>query len=78
MNGIGMSQSGGYSAVTSNWHIIETGDFNGDGKSDILWRDMSVGGGTVAIWLMNGLQVPQTGIVSTIPLNWQIQGTNAD
>jgi hypothetical protein len=28
-----------------------TGDFNGDGRSDILWRD---NGGTVVDWLMNG------------------------
>ena len=37
--------------MPSNWTIVGTGDFNGDGKSDILWRDTS---GTVAIWLMNG------------------------
>ena len=28
-------------------------DFNGDGKSDIAWRDSS---GNVALWLMNGTQ----------------------
>ena len=54
-------QSGTYGAVPTNWQIAETGDFNGDAKSDILWRDMSMGGGTVAIWLLNGLQVLQTG-----------------
>jgi hypothetical protein len=29
--------------ATSNWQIIQTGDFNGDGYSDILWRDVSSG-----------------------------------
>ena len=24
---------------SSNWHIVGTGDFNGDGMTDILWRD---------------------------------------
>jgi len=76
MNGISKSQSGGYSAVPANWHIIETGDFNGDGKSDILWRDFN--SGAVAIWLLNGLQVLQSGNAGSVPLNWQIQGANAD
>jgi len=31
-------------------HIQDTGDFNGDGKSDILWRH---GNGEVAIWQIN-------------------------
>jgi hypothetical protein len=31
-----------------------THDFNGDGKSDIVWRDTS---GNVSIWLMNGATV---------------------
>mgnify|MGYP003329983243 CR=1 FL=1 len=31
---------------TPNW-----GDFNADGKSDVLWRET---GGVVAAWLMNG------------------------
>ena len=34
--------------ASSNWHIIETGDFNGDGKDDILWR---ADDGTVTDWL---------------------------
>jgi hypothetical protein len=33
-------------------------DFNGDGKSDILWRN--TGTGNIAIWLMNGGAVTQS------------------
>ena len=32
------------------WHVEDTGDFNGDGKSDILWQNDN---GQAAIWLMN-------------------------
>jgi hypothetical protein len=36
------------SQVDSSWHIVGTGDFNGDGRSDILWRSDS---GLVTDWL---------------------------
>jgi hypothetical protein len=36
--------------------LIDTHDFNSDGKSDILWRD---GAGDVGMWLMNGAQILQ-------------------
>src|SRR5262249_17627638 len=56
----------------SVWTIVGTGDFNGDGKSDILWRDTS---GNVAIWLMNGAQVTQSAGVGSAPTSWSIAET---
>jgi len=37
--------------IWTGWTIAGTGDFNGDGQTDILWRDIS---GSVAIWTMDG------------------------
>ena len=31
----------------ASWHVVGSGDFNGDGFSDILWQNDS---GEVAIW----------------------------
>jgi hypothetical protein len=62
--------------LPSNWSIVETGDFDGDGKSDILWRDSNTG--TVTIWFMNGLQVCSTGRVGVVTTDWTIQGLHAD
>jgi hypothetical protein len=44
---------GTYRLRGSVWLIVGTGDFNGDGNTDIRWRDIS---GNVAIWFMNGAQ----------------------
>ena len=49
----------------SDWHVADVGDFDGDGKADILWRvgapaganGVVPGGGQVAIWIMNGNQI---------------------
>ena len=47
-------------------------DFNGDGKSDILWRGPA---GEVAVWLMNGSALQSSGVAGIIPANWQLAGT---
>jgi len=58
-----------------NWEIVGTGDFNGDGKTDILWRDTQ-SAGHIAVWFMDGTTM--TSAVLTDPpafplLNWEIQ-----
>jgi hypothetical protein len=57
-----------------NWDIVGTGDFNGDGNTDILWRNYSTGEN--AIWLMNGTTELNSVFLRTIPtnLNWDIVG----
>jgi hypothetical protein len=51
--------------------LAKTHDFNGDGKSDLLWRDSS---GNLAAWLMNGATVNSSGGLGNIPNNWSIVG----
>jgi hypothetical protein len=46
--------SGMVGAPGSDWHIDATGDYDGDGRADILWRTDS---GALAIWSMNGFQI---------------------
>jgi hypothetical protein len=55
--------------------LASTHDFNGDGFSDIGWRQDT---GSTAVWLMgtNGVvpQIAQTGNFGSVPTNWQIVG----
>jgi kumamolisin len=52
--------------------ISYSGDFNGDGKQDILWRDTQ--SGEVDIWFMNGASVASKAYVGTVGLDWRIVG----
>jgi hypothetical protein len=51
-------QGAAFNSVGTNWSIVGQRDFNGDGKSGILWRDTV---GDVGMWLMNGTQIVQSG-----------------
>ena len=69
----GYNDNGGFGAA---WVFVApattTHDFNSDCLSDIAWRDSN--SGTVAGWLMNGLQTQQTGAYGTVAGNWTIVG----
>jgi hypothetical protein len=55
--------------------MAETGDFDGNGTSDLLWRDTS---GNTAVWFVSGVTVSSTGYVGNIGTTWTLQAVNAD
>ena len=58
----------------TNWKAVGTGDFNGDGDSDILLQNTN---GQVAIWEMNGTNQIPGGVVAIGPnpgTNWKAVG----
>ena len=62
-------------ALSTSWQVVGTGDFNGDGRDDMLLRHTS---GTLTNWLgtANGGFVDNWGVFSqALATEWQVEGT---
>ena len=69
MNGANVVQTVDFGSVPATWKIAGVGDFDGNGSTDILWRDTS---GNVGIWLMNGTQILSTTVLGNVPATWNV------
>jgi len=57
--------------LDGNWKIVAIGDYNGDGKDDLLWRH---GSGEAGEWLATGSgDFAYNGAIPTLDPSWQIQ-----
>ena len=79
MNGTSPVTQNVIGSVDTAWQIAgtsslvqSTGDFNADGKADLLWRKSD---GTLAMWLMNGTTPTTQAVIGTIDTAWQIAGS---
>src|SRR5205085_1767864 len=60
----------------TSYRIESTGDFNGDGKDDVLLRSInSSDAGRVYYWQMNGTQITATVTVADLVNQYQRDGT---
>ncbi len=65
-----------------NWKIVGTGDFNADGKPDLVWQHQATG--EIGVWYMNGTTLVEVQFFTPTQVadtNWKIRGVgdfNAD
>ena len=76
MDGTTIKATEGYLRTVAdlNWQIVAVGDYDGDGKSDLLWRNASTGQNY--LYPMDGTSIKATeGYLRTVPQpNWQVVG----
>ncbi len=76
LNGTGLISQGllPASTVDSNWRIAASGDFNGDGQEDLLWRSRI--DGALVVWLLNNGVEFSSSLLQTpaLDLSWTIEG----
>src|SRR5205085_866292 len=59
-------------AVTSlAWAVVGSGDYNGDGHADLLWRNLSTGANV--IWRSASSASPQA--VPAVATSWKVVGS---
>jgi hypothetical protein len=72
-NGAGSFAAQDLGIVDSSWQIQGVGDFNGDGKADILWRNTN---GDVGLWNSNsGTETFAAQDLGVVPSVWNVDET---
>ncbi len=75
MNGTQVQSVASVATVTSDWSIAQTGDYDGDGMSDVFWVNSS---GQVAVWFMRGGRVASVASLGSVGTSWLVQAQNAE
>jgi hypothetical protein len=70
MNGTSVTSMTSLANSGSSWHVVATGDFNRDGKADILWQNDD---GLPVIWEMNGRTIVAAGGLPNQGPGWQVK-----
>jgi len=71
--GTGIDSAGVLAGLSNQWAFAGAGDFNSDGRTDLVWRRTDTG--VIAIWEMNGFSiVSSTATSQSFGLEWAVAG----
>ncbi|MFZ4410501.1 MAG: hypothetical protein ACOYOH_24350, partial [Paracraurococcus sp.] len=65
----GFAGGGTVAAPGTGWTVAKVGDFDADGRADLLWRGP---GGAVVLWLMDGLVPKAQAGLGAVGLDWAV------
>jgi FG-GAP-like repeat len=74
MNGMEILPAESYLRTVADtaWKVVQVGDFDGDGRADILWRNSATGENYA--YFMSGTTIAGEGYLRTVPqASWQVQ-----
>jgi hypothetical protein len=73
--GFTINDANAWTTAPTDWFVTRTGDFDGDGREDILWRHSS---GTISTWLADssgGFTPNDANAMIGVPLSWSVWDT---
>jgi hypothetical protein len=76
--GFTVNDSNAFRQVPTDWHVVGIGDYNGDGRDDILWRNSN---GTLSNWLgtaSGGFTINDANALTSVPIAWEVQFDRQD
>jgi hypothetical protein len=71
MDGFEIAAAGSIGTVPPVWAIERVRDTDGDGLSDIFWRNTTTG--ATIVWRMSGFERAATGGTGAVPEVWEVQ-----
>ena len=69
MNGTAVIGAASLGNPGPDWHVMGTGDYNHDGRSDILWQNSN---GDVVTWEMNGTSMIGSASLANPGPTWHV------
>jgi hypothetical protein len=72
MDGTSVASQATLPGPGATWHVVGSGDFNADGKADIVFQNID---GTPQIWTMNGSTVTSETTLADPGFAWKAVGT---
>jgi hypothetical protein len=69
-----VNDANAFANVSNDWQVVGIGDYNGDGRDDLLWRNLD--SGALSNWLgtpTGGFEINDDDAFIVVPKDWLVQ-----